>query len=364
MAQALLMTPEFARWYAQAFMEEGPRRETRWQGVVNMAAKATHITTEVLVRLAFQTKAPAAGRKSENLDDAYQTVVSTLSGGDASFDPAQSKRELQILAAAALERAFSRLPDAALAVTTTSFVGARKIDLPMDLVGLAESALTMLSRRGHERVDADKLKIPDVKIVFEVPQEAVEVTEGEQWRAHLDGLHNAAAGAIKRVVDEQNRINVTLHRRMMLDEEELQMLWWLIGGHSRLQNQPFQEISPSFRPLALAYDLAIMTAVPPGPASIRAMLSRSGVGSDNFTVRSAVNAASADWAKREGNSKRISPATTPIHFALEQRSELASTDAWQAGWEGLTDLSADMSLPAVKLAELYYREYLFLHVDA
>ncbi len=364
MAQAPVMTPEFARWYAQAFMEEGPRRQTRWQGVVNMAAKATHIDTEVLVRLAFQTKAPAAGRKSENLADAYQTVVSTLSGGDASFDPAQSARELQILAAAALEGAFPRLPDAALAVTTTSFVGARKADLPMDLVGLAENALTTLSRRGHERVGADKLKIPDFKIVFDVPQEASEAIEGEQLRAQLDRLHNAAAGAIKRVVDEQNRINATLHRRMMLDEEELQMLWWLIGGHSRLQDQPFQEIDPTFRPLALAYELATMTAVSPGPASIRAMLSRSAIGSDDFTVRSAVNAASADWVKSEGSSERISPATTPIHFALEQRSELASINAWQAGWEGLTGLSSDMSVPAVKLAELYYREYLYLHVNA
>ena len=363
MAQPPVMTPEFASWYAQTFMEEGPRREMRWQGVVSMAAKATHITTEVLVRLAFQTKVPPAGRKSENLADAYQTVLSTLQGGDTSFDPAQSARELQILAAAALERAFDRLPDAALAVTTTSFGTARKAELPMDLVGLAENALATLSGRGHERVQADKLKIPDSKIAFEVSQAAVDAMAGEQLKAQFEGLRNAAASSIKRVIDEQNRINAALHRRMMLDEEELQMLWWLIGGYSRLEDQPFKEIDPSFRPLALALELATMTAVSPGPSSIRAMLARSAVGSDDLTVRSAVNAASGDWAKSEGGSKRISPATTPIHFALEQRSELGATDAWQAGWEGLTNLSADMPLPAVELAELYYREHLYLHVN-
>lgn len=364
MAQAHEMTPEFARWYAQAFMDEGPRRKTRWQGVVNMAAKVTHITTEVLVRLAFQTKVPATGRKSENLAEAYQTVVSALSGGDTTFDPAESARELQILSAAALDRAFLRLPDTALAVTTTSFSGARKLDLPMDLVGSAEDALAVWSGRKHERVGADKLKIGDPKIAFEVPEAVVDAMEGEQLKAQFDGLRNAAAAAVKRVVDDQNRINAALHRRMLLDEEELQMLWWLIGGHSRLMDQPFQEIDPSYRPFALAHELATMTAISPGPASVRAMLSRSKVGLEEMTVQGAVNAASVEWAKSRGSSDRISPATTPIHFALEQRSELASTDTWQAGWEGLTNLSAGMSLPAVKLAELYYREYLYLHVGA
>lgn len=59
---------DFARWYAEAFMDEGARRDQRWQGVVNVAgAKADRKTTEVLTRLAFQTPVSAAGRKNEDL---------------------------------------------------------------------------------------------------------------------------------------------------------------------------------------------------------------------------------------------------------------------------------------------------------
>ncbi|OBQ58633.1 GTPase-associated system all-helical protein GASH [Mesorhizobium erdmanii] len=361
MAKAPDMSPDFARWYADAFMDEGATREARWKGVTNIAAKGGFMEAEVLARLAFQTTVPAAGRKSEDLGDTYKTVVTTLIGG-SSLDQVQSARELQILAAAALTRLFQRLPDAALAVTTTSFSGMRKLDLPMDLVGLAENAIVSFSQRKHERVGGDKLKLTDPVIAFEVAPEAITTMDGNQWKAQFDKLHETATAAIELVVEEQNRINALLHRRLMLDEEELQMLWWLVGGNSRLLEQPFPKLDPLVRPLALAQELASMTSVSPGPTSIRAMLSRAGVGIDKLALRDAVNAANADWAKSASSSKRISPATTPIHFALEQRSELGSTETWQASWTSLTGLSADVSLPGAKLAELFYREFLFLHV--
>jgi hypothetical protein len=56
--------------------------------------------------------------------------------------------------------------------------------------------------------------------------------------------------------------------------------------------------------------------------------------------------------------------TTPIHFALEQRAELGSTETWLAAWSGLTGLPIDLELPAIELAKLFYREHVFLNVSA
>lgn len=65
---------DFARWYAEAFMDESAKRDQRWKGVVDVAAaEADDKTAEVLNRLAFQTPVPAAGRKSEDLGDVYKT---------------------------------------------------------------------------------------------------------------------------------------------------------------------------------------------------------------------------------------------------------------------------------------------------
>lgn len=363
MAKVPEMTADFARWYAEAFMDEGAKRDLRWKGVVDVTAKAGHLTAEVLTRLAFQTPVPAAGRKTENLSATYNKVVATLSGGDAAFDPSRSTRELQILASSALVRLVATHPDAALIVTTASFGGHRKPDLPMDLGGLGEKALVALSGRKHARTNIDELKLAAPKVDFSIAAEALQSMDPTQWKAQIDLLRDATAVAIEHVVTGQNRVVELLQRQISLDEEELQMLWWLQGGYSRLLDKPFPELEAAIRPLALAHELSTLTVVSPGPASIRAMLSRSGIGGERLKVEEVVNAADLEWAKSVSNSTLVSPVTTPIHFALEQRAELGSNDTWQAGWSGLTGLSADVALPAVKLAELFYREYLFINVS-
>lgn len=364
MAKMPEMSLDFARWYTEAFMDEGAKRDLRWKGVVDVTAKANHKTAEVLTRLAFQTPVPAAGRKTENLGEIYKTVISTISGGDAAFDPSQSARELQILAAAALVRLVQTSPDAALIVTTASFGGARRPDLPMDLAGLAERALAALSGRKHARIGIDELKRAAPKVEFVVAPEAVQSMDPTQWTAQFALLQSATAAAIERVVVGQNRVIADLHRQISLDEEELQMLWWLFAGYSRLLDKPFTEVEAAMKPLALAYELGDMTAVLPGPASIRAMLLRANVGTEALKLADIVNAADLEWAKSVSESELISPVTTPIHFALEQRAELGSSDTWQAGWSGLTGLAADISLPAVGLAEIFYREHIVINVSA
>lgn len=363
MAKTPQMSTEFARWYSESFMEEGARRDLRWKGVVDVASQANHETAEVLARLVFQTPVPASGRKNENIGQAYAQVVETISGGDAAFDHAQSTRELQILAAAALFRLFPTLSDAALVVTTASMVGLRKPELPMDLAGLAETALVALSGRKHARTSVEELKLAPPKVDYTFDTEILATMTPEQVQAEFGRLHSAATEGIARVVAGQNKVVRALHSQLELDEEELQMLWWLLGGHSTSSDKPFAKVDDRLRPLVLAQELGEMTAVSPGPTSIRAMLTRAGIGTGKLKLSDAVNAPDQEWAKSVSESTLVSPVTTPIHFALEQRAELG-TETWQSSWSGLTGIAADAQLPAVKLAELFYREHIFLYVSA
>lgn len=233
----------------------------------------------------------------------------------------------------------------------------------MDLVGMAENALLLLSQRKHARTSIDELKVVPPKINFKVDPEVLDLTDETQLGAQFNRLREVTVAAIERVVAGQNNVVEILHRQISLDEEELQMLWWLLGGYSRSLDKPFSEIDSIIKPWALAHELGNMTAVSPGPVSIRAMLSRAGIGKEQLKFADAINAVAIDWAKSASDSKLVSPVTTPIHFALEQRAELGSTDTWQVGWSGLTGLSADICLPSILLAELFYREHLFLFVS-
>ncbi|MGO4367769.1 GTPase-associated system all-helical protein GASH [Pseudomonas sp. PAB10] len=356
------MNADFARWYADAFMDEGEIRTRRWKGVVDTATAADYTTVEVLTRYAFATAAPANGGKNEALAEKHQALLTTISGNGSPLDPAESRRELQILSAAVLARLFSRLPDAPIAVLNASFGGMRTADLPMDLVGLAKKAVVEFSRKKHERPDPKEFVIGPSTIDFEVSPEALADMSSAQWKTGLDGLRDAARKALGEIIDSQNLVTKRLIRQISLGEEELQMLWWLIGAHSWIVDAPFTDVDAALKPLVFSKELGELTNISSGPASVTALLSRAGITGGVLKVSDSVNAADVNWSRDITKSTRISPVTTPLHFALEKRVEVGSDDAWLPVWASMTGLPADASMSAVQLAELFYREHLFLYV--
>lgn len=360
--KTIALDADFGRWYLQEFMDEGAVREARWKAVVEMAKGADHWRVEVLVRLAFGAKDPA-GHKNENLANAYETVIGAVRVGEEGFDPVKSAREMQVLAAAALVRLFATSADAALTVTTASFGGIRKPELPMDLTTLAARALTYLTARHHARPDIESLTIGAPEIDYDSETEVAEGEEELTTDDKLNALRDAVGEALATFTNRYNEITQALVRRARLGEEELQMLWWLVGGQSLTQHRPFAKVAVAAQPFVLANELGEMTNASPGPATIGAIIAKAGVGDKNVEVRTAANAVELDWAKQVSSSNAVSALTTPLHFALEKRVEVGEDTAWQAGWAALTGLAADVSLPAAQLAELFYREHLFLRVS-
>lgn len=363
MAKTPEMNADFARWYADAFMDEGQGRTRRWKGVVDTATTADIWMIEILVRYAFATTAPADGGKNETLNKKHQALLTSISGNNSALNPAEARRELQILSAAVLVRLFACMPEASIAVLNASFGGKREAELPMDLVGLAEKSIVEFSRRRHERPNDKEFEIESTKVEFEVSPEATENMSPAQWKSELDDLREATQEALGKIIDSQNQVTELLIRQISLGEEELQMLWWLVGAHSRSVDAPFSEVGATLKPLVFGNELGELTSISPGPASVTALLCRAGVTSETLQVLDAVNAADTNWVRKVARSARVSPVTTPLHFALEKRVEVGSDDAWLAVWTSMTGLSADASMSSVQLAELFYREHLFLYVS-
>lgn len=364
MAKTPEMNADFARWFAESFMEEGEIRAARWKGVVDTAAAANWESIEVLVRYAYATAAPANGGKNEKLAEKHASVVATLSGNPTPMNPASSLREVQVLCAAVLARLFTTKPDAAIGVLNASFGGARKVELPMDLAGLAKKALEELSRKKRARREEKDFQIAIPKLEFTVSDEAMATFNAEHWQSELDGLREVATEGIAAVVQSQNRVTAMLRNQIALGEEELQMLWWLIGERSQIADAPFDKIGQALKPLLFAKELGELTQVSPGPRSIAAMLARAGLSEKAIKVADAINAANLDWSKAITTSTHISPVTTPLHFALEKRIEVGSNEAWMPLWASMTGLPANEAMPAIALGEQFYREHLFLHVGS
>lgn len=352
------MHPDFARWYGEVCLEEGVA-QSRWVGIDQIAATRKRAMVEVLVRLAFDTKAPAAGHKNPELADKLKEFHDAFtSAGDYN---STATRENQILAACALIQLFKSYSLAPLAITTAAFGGARTPQLPMDLIGLAEQAIKELGAERRKRPDLANLKIGNSQIGWKPDLSQAQPNAPQTFEPVFTGLRDAADAAFKSSVRGINSSIDKMGAYMRVADEELQMLWWLLGERSLDLNIPFDKVDQAIQPLVFARELVSCTASSPGPLSLSALLSRAGLRSrGKLSVVSAANAVSEQWAAETVETVSASPITTPIHFALDKRVETGDTGAWAKSWAAVTGLAEDEAAPQLVLGELFYRERLFL----
>lgn len=355
------MHQDFARWYAAVNLgDDTARRDTRWEGILKVVNAADRITVEALLRLAFGGRAAPAPQAVQSIREAFRSA-------DETFEMSGNSRELQVLAGAALAVLMedpnkSAGAIAALGVTTASLAGARKSDLPMNLAELGEAAI--ISQAGGNRnrpTFSSYLSAEPPKIEFDKAAEKVReqfdpdsvatafALAADSARLGMRALAQRQAGAL-RAVD----------RFIRIQDEELQMLWWLIGQRSQNYDCALEDVPADARPFVFASELADCTEILPGPPSVRALLSRAGLTERRkLAITAAVNAPRADWL--EGLvGEDPSPLSTPLHYAIKRQLETGAGEAWVAGWAASCSLDPGYALPSLTLGELFYRERLIL----
>lgn len=356
--KVLPMGPEFGQWYKAVDMgDDQERLQHRWHGVSDLVKQSDDLTTETMIALAFRTKRPNT--------EYVNKVRQAFKAADDNFQLQQNDRELEILCGASLAALFNQGSQAAayaaLAVTTASLGGSRKPDLPIDLVGLAERAIAVIAETQRRRPNlntARDAKAP--KVSFEQASTTVRQTWNADGVAQAFGMAADVANTAVAQLTTQFRFVVrSVSDFVAIQDEELQMLWWLFGARSTVLDCAFERIPTDAQPFVLAAELAKMTTILPGPASAKAMLSRAGIKEDkDITVPAAVNGCDAAWLEGLLNGSEPSAVTQPLHFAIKRKLETGDATAWVANWAAVAGIDAGHSLPRLSLATYFYRERL------
>ncbi len=360
-ADAPPMHEDFARWYGVVSLgEDHTRRAARWKGVSSVVKTAVRSTIETLLRLAHRTRqTPTAAE--------VQAVRQAFKAADDAFEMSGNDRELQVLAGACLTVLMERDEHvgaaAALAATTAGFGGARKPDLPMDLTVLGEIAIDRWSEANRKRPSLGTLDLSGLpKFTFETA--AAKAREGfsaESVAAAFAIAADQTRAVIRQIVEQQASRVSKVDRFLRLQDEELQMLWWLTGQRSWDCDRAFDAVPVDLQPLVFASELADNTKFLPGPPSIRAILSRAGLKEHKkVSIAAAVNAADSKWLQSRLAEVDPSPVSTPLHFAIKRQLETGSGDTWVAGWAASTGVNNSFALSALALGNLFYRERLLL----
>ncbi len=346
------MPTDFPTWYATVEAGQEGKAKARWAGVANALSDPHVEEVETFIRLALASR--------QKPDQAIASrIVERIRAGDPTFDTRAASQETQVLAASAL---VARLPysgTAALALTTSYLDGARKPALPMDLFAMAENAVRTTAQTSRVRRKLALVNTSDVE--WSPTQEEIAELEPEKM---VEGLRDAANAAITAVVGSVNDVLKYFAEAQQISDEELQMLWWLIGGEMPT-GEPFDKIETNVRPFALANELALRTARRPGPMGIPALLSRSGLTrTAEIKIVDAVNAMGNAWSDLTIGTLPISPVTHPLHEAVRRRKETGAGPDWVKNWSAVCEVDEDYSLSTLRLAELFYRERLLLTVAA
>jgi len=355
------MHQDFARWYETVSLGDNEsKRQKRWEGVSSIVASANRGMLETLLRLAF------ASRQVPSQVE-IQAVRQHFKDADEAFEMSSNERELQVLAGASLAALMQSFEadvshEAAIAVTTTALHTGRTSDqLPMDLAALGEAAISSLGERGRQRPSL-VLAAEPAKFDFEKSNAKL----SEQFdAAGVSAAFTLAADtmrqAFRSVLTRQVNIINSVEQFLRVQDEELQMLWWLTGQRSRNLDCAFDAVSAEAQPFVFANELADATEVLPGPPSVKALLSRTGIKArKKISVANAVNGPSEDWLRSIGTSEGISPVSTPIHYAIRMKLEIGGNTEWVPSWASATNIDAGYSLSSLTLSELFYRERLLL----
>ena len=354
------MTDEFSRWYRLVSISANrDLLDARWRGVVDLVANADAKSIETMLAIALRTKQRPRAADLAALRGPFKVA-------DDLFDMEGNDRELEILSATALATLFKYDHDtsarAALATTTASCLGIWTADFPLDLATAAESAIWRISEGRRTRPDLSKSSIERVSQIG-LDQDSInnikQTFGADTVTVALAMLAKKAEAASNELLTSIDSAVRSMNTFTAIQDEELQMLWWLFGGRSKKMDCPFSRIPDEAQPMVLAAELADATEFLPGIASAKPFLSRAGLKEfKRYSIPAAVNACNRGLLAAFIDGIDPSPVTQPLHFAIKRRLEIDDGTSWVAGWSGMTGVDSDHALPGIELGNLFYRERL------
>ena len=351
---------ELATWLAEFdFGGNSELRPLRLKAVETFATSANASDIEELVRMAFNTKEQPTNQFAEQFRLAFRA-------DDAQFPAYGNDREMEVLAGMTLFSIMSRSPSimsarCALSISAASVDGTRSHSLPHDLPGHAEVFLSRISDANSRRPDLIKLTKSAVDQNAAAIQAIEAIPDAAVNAVAIKAALTATVKATQSVSTQISSMISAAGKFMHQQDEELQILWWLLGEHAEEFDCNFDDIPAESKPLVFATELAEHTTILPGPMSIKAILSRAGLREGKkVVVPTVLGAIQVDWLRKLVSGQTLSPILHPIHFAIERQLENGVGKEWVKSWSNRTGLAEDVSFTPLNLAGLIYRERLLL----
>ena len=274
---------------------------------------------------------------------AAQVLVAAIQAHQPSFssDIAANALDLRVCAGVALGEHLNAKADKDATALVISALATRLLPEERYLADFV-SALVAVARQSLEKAGRAKRDRPELQIA---------AIQGAELPAVVKSL-NMALASFTGAVD----------RNLRADREELEILWWVFGGHSRTKGMPFQALDLAQRTMAAASELAELALLPPAPGSAQFLLTV--LREDRpLTLRQLIQSCSADLlqsiaerAKKIEAVLKDHPALLPFTWLCGRRIDSGMAPGWEAEFEQKTHVSPDDERAASSWAVQVFNE--------
>lgn len=286
---------------------------------------------------------------------------------DASFSIVNNERETCVLSSLILAHLINN--DNAIAILAVSVGRVRGLRAPQQsawLMNDAEEAFTRLSvnNRAPEKITTKISPTVTPKLGEQIT--ALGDTP-EEWPTLVTILGQIRAEAQNSAKTTSSQVTTALNafdRQAKQMREESQMLWWLIGGHSKIFERSFSTFTPQQAALTGAIDLGILTTHSEfGPIAMPAMLERVIASAKKTKTQQTRELAAVvdSFTVKDLEQLPIQVHLPALLAPVTSAIELARTmgiGVWHSRFQAKTYLDSSIQLEPILLAEQLYREHL------
>lgn len=366
------MHPNFADWYRLVSIDpQQVSLDLRWKGVKALAQEVDKWAALDVVRQMFGKQPKAA-----DFDATFRAPFKNL---DSSFAMRSNNLEMEVLAGATVAHLLVDLDDTgvadavALAIVCVDFDGLREKPNLSEIIEIAREHLHRRSNDSRTQFASPVIKSSKSKLLESVEAvAALTPTTGTITVASITPTLREIAKLPNALVKPVNDAFEKFSTQLRLQQEELNMLWWLFAEFSRDFRIRMSDVGHPAAIIVAAKELTDLTLTLPGPVAAEAFLDKmlqTVTGNrehKDTTVREAVAAPKLyedGWAKRAtaGESLESIDDLCTVHFALQRSAEAGGRDDdWTSAFEKRAGVKPDATLSPVALATQVYRERLLI----
>ena len=285
---------------------------------------------------------------------------------DTTFSLVNNEREVRVLATAILGALVAAGRSVAILAVIAGNVAGHRPPLGADwLLRDATEALLRLSVANRAPATIDTKVEPTINAKLTDQIAALTQDDPATLQVLLKAIRSEANGSAKTTASQTSTALAALDKQARMQREESQMLWWLVGGHSRSLERPFAALGAQQAALVAALDLAALTTVSSlGPVAAPALLQRAivqarkGRGAPARDLAGAVDGLkSEELARLPLIADKVPARLAPVMTALGLARTIGA-GAWHGRFQETTGLEASINFDPDQISTQLYREHL------